>query len=496
MLLAASLFIFTYPLGDDFIRAWNTKKLGLLSSIQLERAVWSGRWASTSLAYLTLGSINFIRYYGVILLFFMGFFAICLHLLFCTMLRTSFQSKTGLLTTLSFLSIYWAGMPSLGEMYWLPGALEYHASIAIIMLSIACLIRTGRKHCPLRSVLGITGTIAAFLAPGMHELLGVMLFIILIGGFIIAVKTHIPGRLYWLLAIIGAILGGIWTISAPGNAIRSGYFPDRYNIGLTISITGTQVVSYFPGFIADIKLWSGSVIIVLLNLPSPECIRRLHCTGIAQRIFPGSRPKWIGWIIIPWLILMGIILAVPSWAMGIPLPGRTKNVLYFTFLVGWFLAILVTIRNYQLRHTSVGKSVSSIPDAESSGNSSFQKFRHKTVLKLALIVWVLALIFTRNTINALDDLFYRGWIFKKTMIQRDAFLRHAAAKGLKDVYVTYPPVWPHCFNHCEASNNPAEWVNQALARYYGVTFVTLSDKQIAIPTDAPLPIPCYPIIAK
>lgn len=268
LMVAATLFWYAHPLADDFARAYKGRTQGVVPAMIHEYFTWTGRWAATGTNYFLTSSFDLVRFYPVLLAITPALLIVAVYAL----LRADgigAVRRQCLVLTAAAVAIYWAGMPHPGEtIYWLTGGTDNLTGLALSLLLLAGLLRYRARTAHISVAIGIGLSLLAMLATGFHELFGLLLCIVLAGGTLKAWLARESRRWMWTSCFIAALIGFLVVYAAPGNAVRQSEFLDAANLGLTLRLTLKQGVSNVVLWVLDIRLLTGTALLLMMLMPS------------------------------------------------------------------------------------------------------------------------------------------------------------------------------------------------------------------------------------
>lgn len=440
LIVACGLFAYTHPIADDYSRAGRVKELGFWGSVHFEYFQWSGRWVGTGLEYLSPAVADISRVYPYWVVSAAIVFAACLHFFLATVLQLRVLGLKALLLTVSFLCLYWTGMPSVAEtFYWFPGAAETHGAIAFTLLILAALLRTGQMRTGGRIVLTVALALLVIITDGMHEMFGMLLCMLLAIGAFVSYRRKTGTAWLWGVVLVAAVAGILVVVLAPGNAFRLAKWPNRGQVGLTLSLAWEQALAAIPMWLRDGKLWAATL--ALLLVPGLNTISPTWCRN--------STIRWKIWIPVIWVAALGICFCGTGWAMGDRMPPRVRNAVYMIFLIGWLLTAMAWSAPWRSRLQELAPA--------------FQ-----AVAATAVIVWSLSLVTIGNTPAAYADFRTAAPEWDRFIRQRDDKIRTAVAAGATDLIVDRPPVGVQSYYPYDLSSDPSHWVNDGWAKWFGL----------------------------
>jgi hypothetical protein len=278
--------------------------------------------------------------------------------------------------TAALLTVYWAGLPDPADnFYWLTGSVDNVAGLVVSLLLLAGLIGF-RARTPFSSVAaGIGLSLLAVLATGFHEVFGLILCIVLAGGTFRAWLAGDPLRWLWTVCLAAALIGFLVVYIAPGNVLRRAEFLLAANLGVTLRLTVKQGMSSIILWVLDIRLLSATILLLILAPRSLIKPCQSRCIASQDLLI----------VVLTWIMAIFAAFAAVSWAIGINVPPRTLDGIYFIFLTGWFWVMVMLIRQLAER----GKPSLVAPPL---------------LRRIAVAIFVIAMLLTGNTRQALQDL--------------------------------------------------------------------------------------------
>jgi len=320
-----SLFLYVHPSADDFTYVNTFLEKGFWKSQLFWYKGWSGRYIGT--VFLTTSPLityniwiyRISLFIILLLLFFSLYF-------FLKTLFSSYQKKDVILVTGIFLIFYLSIMPQTSSaFYWYAGSATYTLGIVFTLFMFTYMIKyfyEGRKK-----KFGLLAVLFMFLAVGSNETVMMMIFIVL---FFVLLLYYYNKQLYQtkifekdvflLILFFLAIVFSLIVVFAPGNTIRSSYFPNKHHLSSfkqSFLITIKYLYNWIP-----VAIMLSFLIVYIIQAKSMEIKRKIF------RIHP----------LLAFLLVLVIVYSgfFPSfWSMGSPPPLRTINVIFFFFLVGW-----------------------------------------------------------------------------------------------------------------------------------------------------------------
>ncbi|GFO64350.1 DUF6056 family protein [Geomonas paludis] len=335
MLLSTAAYICVYiilgfyahPSADDFSFANKVVKEGFIGSQRSWYLAWCGRYASTAVISAFLALFTIPESIWLLPLFLIV--TTCVS--FVVLMLTIWESRQGLRVLcggLLLTALYFSGLPSTSEnMYWLAGGITYQLGNALYVLLLAALVRLHRcdkANCMKLTV--ATGVLVAMIA-GMNETVMLLQAVTLIASLLIffAGKSH--HRYHVLVLTLISIMGAAIVAAAPGNAVRSSYFPMAHDILFSLRESARSAASSFLSWGKAPRLWLATVLWIAGTASVP---RR---TGLRV---PAIAPVSAG---VLWISATTATFFPAFWSMGCPPPDRTLSICYLLFVLGWFATV-------------------------------------------------------------------------------------------------------------------------------------------------------------
>lgn len=459
--LALVYAIEAWPVIDDLGRAGFVRERGVFGAVADEYGHWTGRWSGVGLSYSLGAVLDPFGSYTWTLLGIHAFAVLAAYRTLRLWLGNGATSGFCSAAATTFFALYWLNMPRPAEsIYWRTGAVEYLLSLALsaLLFTAVCRASAAPRTGIARTATTIALAAGAVFVAGMHELFAGMLLVALAAGTAISWWLRVGDRILWSVVTSAQLLGTAITALAPGNFTRAERFPNAGDLTRTFELLGEELVRAAP-WLWDVRLWA----VTILFLLSPVVWR--------------ARPPWAGWSRVPlrwlvpsvWVVLLLAGLAAPGWAMGQQMPPRSRNGVYFVFLVGWFTTAFVVSR---------ARSAHAIPRWAAAA---------RTTAALALLAcmgvpatWIprgpdpkpgdIPRVLRSNATLAINDLDRLGPL-RDAMHRRMATLRAAADQQPEIVVLEPLPAVPTLLHSPEVTPNPQQPRNYSVAVYFGVAAV-------------------------
>jgi hypothetical protein len=455
MALAGTLFQYAHPQIDDLFRASRVRDHGVFTSIAMEYLTWSGRWLGTGISYALSAHIDLRHHYPSAL--WTVFLASLLgtYLLVRGVLTVQLPQRCALALSLALVVLSWAGTVDPGDSYyWFTGAIENNLSITIAMAIVGWLLSMPvRKGTSLARALRLGAlAVIALLLPGIHELYGAILCLILALGVVIGHRTRDPKQVEWWVAAVACLAGVAIVTAAPGNAVRVSQTHVHRSIFTILRLV--HLVPVTAGWIVSPRLLTASAAFAF----NPS-IRRL-------------RPAWtrssVPWRwVVPCATAAVAIVAFGAcyWLAG-AVPSRTLAALYRVFLIGWFVTLFAWTR---------------FRDSGPEGVPSLERWWGVSSLGFGA-----ALLLSSNSLTALQDLRWRAPAYDRAFRRRDAFIERAEARGDRHVGVASLSPEPLLFLHADLVNDPRHYQNWGPLLFYGLASIRVDPSLVSQEASPPV----------
>jgi hypothetical protein len=344
--------------------------------------------------------------------------------------------------------VYWAAMPSAEQgLFWLEGAAEDQMPVALGWLLFALVlfacqrpaISNASAH---RSI--VAASVVGFVTPAFHELAGgvFVLAVSLITGSAFLWKS--PQRKTWLIVWAALTAGFLVAFVAPGNAVRMATelpaLSHRGHYRTVIRDSLQTIRLYVLPWCLDFRHW---LLAVLIWLDPRVASLRNRLPGL------NSFGSIAGFLAV-WISLILIAVAATIWNVGSMPPGRTLDLIYGIFLMGWTALAFLVVR----------------PDTGFQLSPAFRS----AALSGALILLSALVVTSNNTVGAVGDL-VRGRVRSLDAQMDDRVRRLKAARANSDLVLPSLSVHPDILASKDISKDPNFWANRCLARYFGVASV-------------------------
>lgn len=399
------LAFFCHPAYDDFCSAVGTLKAGFIEWQRVMYVGITGRYFNMAILYFSpLNAGSFVGYKVLALLIILLLFVSIFYFL-----DALFKSNIGLLDKLIgagfLLAVFSNQMPDVTEAYYLMTARNaYQLPNVLTLFFFALVLRSSEKSKRAQRLVTILCCFLIFAIVGCSEnaMLILALFVFPITINLWLEKSEQRGT--WLIfSIVVIVCAGI-VIAAPGNVVRTQLFPGRHRLFYSLGMSLRQEVSF-------LLIWCSNFAFVLGTFFFIPVAARL-----SDRI-PFLRHLRFHPLICTLLLLLLVFLGLfPSyWTMGMMGQHRTVNAVYFFFLIGWFINIVIWVDYLQRKR---GLVFARLP-------------AYVYVIGVPLLLCTLSL--TNNTRVAIADLVRgRAYSYHKAVNERYEQFKQCAREGHVD----------------------------------------------------------------
>jgi len=437
LLTHAWLARYAHPMADDLSYARKDVSIGAWAAAVWEYLHWNGRYASNFLVLFgpMRGGLDAIGHYRAVPVALMGATLSAAFFLLRAIGGTSLGSRMALSGALLWTVVFMHAMPDLAEgFYWYTGAVTYQLANALLLAYLALLVQHYRSPSSARLLLAAP---LLFVVIGFHEVM--MLLLVVLHAALVArnlvQRRSVPGWLWLLLAV--TLGGAALMMLAPGNAVRSAYFPQRQqlipSLGMSLAQTGRFLL-----------VWCSSPVVLGLS-----GLFVLHHQRICERYPPlrnawGLRP-WMTMVLAPVVVFLCVF---PSyWSTGILGQYRTLNVACFLVIPILFLVLAAWLARPKVQER-------------------LPRFQRAEVVGLLVVITVAGLLGTRNGRRANEDLYTgRAERSDRQLWHRYAVLEH----GDPQRTITIPPITdpPKSLYVLELRQDPTFLQNMDHALWFG-----------------------------
>jgi hypothetical protein len=460
------LVVLTEPVRDDFCRAsFAVPKIffpspgvinytilqipGVINSTIFLYSNWFGRWLSIGLEALLLSTFPLPGAYPWLV--FVLIVTQCV-LLYISIWNFGKDARLAFFLSALIAFVYWANMPNTTQgIFWITGAIENQLPLTLVTFLFSLVLShdsTGTRR--LMQLPTIAASCLGFIIPAFHELLGGALVLALSAIVVSALVSKSPAGKTWITVWGASVIGSLVVFGAPGNHVRMAFEAGGGTYFLVIKGLLRTTRYYILPWCLDFKHWL--LAIVLWFDPGVASVRTKFSGMSSFRAIGGFALVWLSSV----MMMVGATICFLGFS---PPPGRTMDLIYGVFLMGWIaLAFLLTRPHPRF---------------------SFHPAYRVITLSSALFLLSLLVVTSNNTVtNLLDIISGRAQSWHAEMNRRSAVL--TAASKSSDVIL--PPISSHPISisspdwlPSDLLEDPNFWVNRCLSLYFGVASVRMSD---------------------
>ena len=443
------------PMQDDFCRAtllpeatWSNLRAGLRKPGVVEMTLlnylnWSGRWAGVGLEISLLSAVSLPGAYPYLV---SGVIISQIVLVYSGILLIGGR-RVALYGTALAGMVYWSTMPSPQQgLFWLPGSVESQLPLSMVVLFFGLALFGYTQPGKGGAVPTLAASVLAFVIPAFHELIGAVLVVALslVLGRAILAKSSFTRT--WLLYWVCAALGFLVVFLAPGNSIREAEVANRGNTAITLRAVLSFSHHYLLPWLFKVKHWLLAMIVFFS--PQAGTLRRKLSGWSSVRSITIFAASWVS------VLLFAVTAAI--WNIGKQPPGRTMNLLYGVFLIGWVVVAFLLVR----------------PNAPSETRAPYRS----AAFCVALLLLSAIAISGNNTLTAVTDLSRgRADAWDRELDQRFEILKTADKRT--DLVVPSLSAKPESLAWYDITSQPTFWSNRCLAGYFGVKSVRIPPRQ-------------------
>jgi len=448
--VAIGLFLFTWPIADDFVRAVEGRTHGIFGGVWIEYTTWSCRWAAGFVHFLIAALVPLTRFYGASLMAITLVSLAMLSPFIAGVLGLRWRSRATLLVVAVFAALWWTESPSVNELFfWRAAEVEYQLgwSAAITLAFAACRFDLAAPPAGVMRLMVLAA--AVFFVSGLHELaaaLEVGLFAAVAAAARLATGRWRPAALVGLAA---ALIGLAVVVAAPGNGAREAAVGVAPALPALVGTALTQIASYVALWIIDPKTLVAAGLLIALRARgaiAPQWSERLN--GSARWALTGL-----------FAAVLVALYVVPAVALGGAVPARTLAGIHLAFLCGGLIVI-------------------SAWSPHAAGILAAWRIDSGRAVRWLLVALAVTLPASRNIVAGIADLRGPAESFHAFMVARDATLRglHAAGTTSAVLPVIAKADFPRSYVfHADIRGDDRFWINRWTARYYGLAAIRSAD---------------------
>lgn len=442
------LAFYAHPSADDYAFANKLINEGFLNSQVSWYLTWTGRYASTWLITAYLALFNIVASFWFLPLSLILATCASFVVLFLSLPKGLISPRQAVCSGLGLTALYLSGLPSTSEIiYWLAGAITYQIGNSLYLLLLAALVMLYRDD---TYATGSPFWAASFLVlvnAGMNETVMFLQSLTLALTVLYAFGKNLRQRYLLLALLILSMAGAAVVIVAPGNAVRSTYFPLAHDFVFSIHNSVLTAARTFVRWSASGPLWLATLIWFPL-------------ASVAVRNFTAAKPQLraIAAAALAWLSLLTLMYFPAFWSMGSPPPVRTLSICYLLFVTGWFVTVSLLAARFRLR----------------DGTFSVAYFRFVSM------VFAGSLFATGNGAIAVTDLSIAPG-YSAQLNERYELLTGGKTGPSSDILVPVLKEFPATIHFTDISSDREEWKNVAYAEFFHLrSIATTRGKRLTV----------------
>lgn len=331
------LSLYVHPCWDDFEYSEIAYKNGFFHSQYIWYVTWSGRFFSTAL----LSSINPLIYrsvfgYKLITLLFILLFIVSVYYLVNEIASDKISIRQKLICTLSFCYLFIFGLPASElALFWLASTVIYQLANIMMIFLAALFIRFLHKNKDdISKGLMTAVCLLIFAIEGSNEvsMLTTTIFFtaVFAGNYLLTKKFD----KYLFVFASAAVISFLLVYLAPGNDFRLSTSPDSHKLFFSLKNSSIDLFKFILYRIYNIPLLVFTVLFISFYY-------KLLSGKKTHEVKLNINPVYS---VILFLLILFSGIFVSYWSLGTATPYRTLNVIYFIFLLGWFLNIMIIIK--------------------------------------------------------------------------------------------------------------------------------------------------------
>jgi len=332
------LSFYVHPCWDDFEYSEIAYKNGFFHSQYIWYETWSGRYFSTAV----LSSINPLLFrsifgYKIITALIILLFIVSVYYLVSEIASDNINLKQKLICTLSFCYLFVYGLPASDlALFWLASTVIYQlANIMMIFLTALFIRFIKNRNVSIGKGLMISICLLIFAIEGSNEvsmLTTTIFFAVVFAGNLILTRKFDK---YLFMFASAAVISFLLVYLAPGNDYRLTTNPDSHQLFFSLKNSTIDLIKFIIYRIYNLPLLIFTVLFISFYY---KIVSFKKSADIKVIINPFHS-------IILYLFILFSGIFVSYWSLGTSTPYRTLNVIFFIFLLGWFLNIMIII-NY------------------------------------------------------------------------------------------------------------------------------------------------------
>ena len=445
------LIFYAHPSADDYCYANVFITGDFWDRIIGEYMAWKGRYFGIFVTVIFHKSGSMIENYRYPLFLFLTLLLVA----FYYFVRSAFEEKASLARTFycafTLAVFYIVSMPKVSaSLYWADAAFQYQVGSIFYLLALASLLKLYRQH-DSTAWPALLSALFIFAAIGCTEIFMISLLSLVALIFLFKFFLLKQNRIAWTMVLMVTVASTLLLVLAPGNAIRMALQPNGGQFWYSISHS-----IFFGG--ETLGVWLSQPLFWLLTiLFIPVALHLVYISRVRKDA------SWIRLFFILALTLGQIWVSFFAtwWAGATHPPGRTQNIIYLVFLVGWFMFILefVAVLAKHRRLVNV-ESVFTVP----------------VRIFMIIVTFTFGLLLVTNTYvpEAYAALAGPAINYDQKMKERYAYIKQKQLEsGNSRLSLSFETIdnAPRILVFSDIRRNSNEWRNRCFATYFGLSSV-------------------------
>ena len=444
---------FTRFLADDFCYANPAIHLGIFPGFVSIYTGWSGRFSS--IFFIQVGSVLGNELPAILPLIWILTLSVSIFWFYNHGLQIREQSNSRVKAALlSFTTIFFFFLMTPNRyqiLDWMNGSITYTAPLILLILTITwCLHAIRFENLKMNWFGGFGILFIAFVGAGFSEtntaLLITSIFITLLLSIILLKKGEKWRVIRWeILALTGSLLGLLVMVLSPGNAVRKALLPIPPSLSTFIFTSIQFAFDFFSNTVRTLPLPTALVLIIPLLIG--------FVTARSQDMLSQNRIKFSAFV--PFLLIP--IIAFILW-VSICAPS-----VYYQSAYPEARALAAAILIYVL---GIGLFGFRIGNLVSHSMAQIPNQWHRFLTIIALVLILLGSAYPIRAAILHFPVMQTTIQFGQAWDKRDSIIHQAITQHQLDLIV---PVINSQHGLQEVDVSPDNWVNQCVAKYYGLT---------------------------
>jgi hypothetical protein len=289
----------------------------------------------------------------------------------------------------------------------------------------------------------------AIIAAGSNEIVMVVLLVfhLILSGK--AIVSHKQSRTYYLILSALVVTASVFSFTAPGNAVRAGYFENNHLFLYSIGMSLLQTIRFLSNWMSNLPFIFLSFLFIIYTKDISTKVGLFKNPGLKHLVLFG--------LSLPSVIFISVF--PPYWSTGILGQQRTVNVGFFLFILFWLLNLNLWTSYFKEHYIFI----------------NLEKIINKRSKVVLFITAIIVMSATKNGYNASTDIFYRkAFMFDREITLRNKLIKESKEKGIYHISIEPLKNNPPTIFVLDITTDSSNWINSGFACYYGLKSVILS----------------------